>query len=274
MSQGGGRRDSFLKTNKEIGAYQMKPEKDAYGQEIWAYLNGEKYQEIVERDDGFVDISGGPAIYFAEYRSWSENDKKAIKLVKGKVLDIGCGAGRNSLYLQKKGYDVTGIDNSPLAIKTCKKRGLKKARVMSIDQVHKFKPNSFDTIIMFGNNFGLFGSFKKSKILLKKLYKITSQKAQIIAESLNPHGAKVKEHLDYQRLNKKRGRMTGQIRIRIRFKNSIGNCFDYLLVSKEEMTKILKGTGWKVKKFINSKSSKYTAIIVKEDSRNIGTRKE
>ena len=135
---------SFITVLRFHPQWQMKPEKDAYGQEIWAYLNGEMVNgEIVERDDGFIDISGEPAVYFAEYKDWSENDKKSIKLVKGRVLDIGCGAGRISLYLQKKDYDVTGIDNSPYAIKTCKKRGLQKARVMSIDEVNKFKPNSF-----------------------------------------------------------------------------------------------------------------------------------
>jgi SAM-dependent methyltransferase len=98
-------------------------------------------------------------------------------LVQGKVLDIGCGAGRHSLYLQKKGFDVLGIDISPLVIKVCQLRGLKKAIVMSIEELD-FEPNSFDTVIMMGNNFGLFGNFKKRlKRVLRKLHKITSEKS-------------------------------------------------------------------------------------------------
>lgn len=241
-----------------------KKEKDAYGQEILAFLNGGNVQEIVERDDGFIDTSGGPDAYFKEYKDWSEHDKKSIKLAKGRVLDIGCGAGRNSLYLQKKGFDVIGIDNSPYAIEVCKKRGLKNARVISIEEIGKFKPNSFDTIIMFGNNFGLFGSYKKAKKLLKIMYKITSLYAQILAESNNPYKTKMKEHLDYQKFNIKRGRMPGQLRMRVRFRKITGDWFDYLIVSKEEMKNILKGTGWKIKKFINSKGSMYTAVITKK----------
>jgi len=83
-----------------------------------------------------------------------------MEFVKGRVLDIGCGAGRHSLYLQKKGFDVLGIDSSPLAIKVCKLRGLEKAKVMAIEDIN-FKPDSFDRIIMMGNNFGLFGSFNR-----------------------------------------------------------------------------------------------------------------
>jgi SAM-dependent methyltransferase len=241
----------------------MELKKDAYGQEIWAYFRGKESFEIVERDDGYFGVSGGSKAYFAEYKNWPEHEKKAINLVKGRVLDIGCGAGRHSLYLQKKGFDVTGIDNSPLAIKVCKKRGLKKAKVMSIDDVGKFKPDSFDTIIMFGNNFGLFGSFKKAKLLLKKFHKITSPNALIIAESNDPYKTDNPAHLEYHKFNKKRGRMPGQLRIRIRFEKYVGNWFDYLLVSKKEMQEILKDTGWRIKKFIDSKKSSYIAVIEK-----------
>lgn len=241
----------------------MKKEKDAYGREILAFLNGEDVQEIVERDDGFIDTSGGPDVYFKEYKDWSEHDKKSIKLAKGRILDVGCGAGRNSLYLQKKGFDVIGIDNSPYAIEVCKKRGLKNAKQISIEEIGKFKPNSFDTIIMFGNNFGLFGSYKKAKELLKIMYNITSPNAQILAESINPYKTKMKEHLDYQKFNKKRGRMPGQLRIRVRFRKVVGDWLDYLIVSKKEMGDILRGTGWEVRKFINSTGSMYTAVITK-----------
>ncbi len=241
----------------------MKPEKDAYGQQILAYLNRKEAYEIVERDDGFIDLSGGALVYFQDFKDWPKHQKDAIKFAKGRVLDIGAGAGRVSLYLQKKGLDVVAIDNSPLAIKACRMRGVEKARVMSIDGVDKFKPNFFDTVIMFGNNFGLFGGFKKARKLLKTLHKITSKKALIIAESNDPHQTDKVVHLEYHKFNKRRGRMPGQLKIRIRLEKYIGDWFDYLLVSKKEMQDILKDTGWKVKKFIDSEKSTYIAVIEK-----------
>jgi len=89
-------------------------------------------------------------LYFSEYRQWSPLEKRAIKLARGRILDVGCGAGRHALYLQSKNFDVTGIDNSPGAIKVCKLRGLTKAIVRPISEVDKFKPASFDTILMMG----------------------------------------------------------------------------------------------------------------------------
>jgi SAM-dependent methyltransferase len=243
----------------------MKSNKDAFGQEIWAYFTGKKVIEIAERGDGYTDPSGVlPAAYFHEFKSWPKHEKAAIKFAKGKVLDVGAGAGRVSLYLQKRGIDVTAIDNSPLAVKTCRERGVKKIKILPFEKINKFGPASFDTVIMYGNNFGLFRSFSNAKILLKKLYKVTRPGALIIAETLNVYDTYEPQHLAYQKFNRKRGRMSGQIRLRIRYKNYIGNWFDYLMVSKKEMKEILRDTGWKVKKFINSGGPVYIAIIEKE----------
>ena len=239
----------------------MKPEEDAFGQSLWAYHNGRETLEIIERDDGYID-SIKTKIYFSSYEDWALFVKKALELVRGRVLDIGCGAGRHSSYLQENGFDVLGIDISPLAIKVCKLRGLKKAEVMSIQEVN-FKPNSFDTIIMMGNNFGLFGSLKKARNLLKRFYKMTSPNALIIAATRDPYKTSNSAHLEYHESNKKRDRMGGQVRIRVRFQKYATKWFDYLMVSKEELVDILKGTGWKVKDYMNSEGSNYMAIIEK-----------
>lgn len=242
----------------------MKTNQDAYGQQLLAqYMSGNVTSEIIEREDGFIATGSDPGMYFREYKQWSPKEREAIKSARGRVLDIGCGAGRISLYLQEKGFDVMGIDNSPGAIKVCKLRGLKKAIVRPIAEVDKFKPDSFDTIIMFGNNFGLFGSFKRARTILKKLDRITSDEARIIAATLNPYKTSDKNHLEYHKLNKKRGRMGGQIRMRVRFNRAIGEWFDYLFVSPEELEDILSNTDWEVEKFIAEEEANYIALIRK-----------
>lgn len=245
--------------NLEVKA--MKPEEDAYGQEILACYKGREVSEIVERDDGYIDALS-PRIYFSDYEDWPAIEQRAMEFVKERVLDIGCGAGRHSLYLQKKGLDVLGIDLSPLAIKVCRLRGLKNAKVMSIEDA-EFKPGSFDTIIMMGNNFGLFGSLRKARRLLKKFHKMTSGGAVIIAATRDPYKTDNPAHLEYHSFNRERGRMGGQVRIRIRYGRYATKWFDYLMVSKEEMEETLRGTGWKVKKFIESEDSEYVVIIEK-----------
>jgi hypothetical protein len=146
----------------------------------------------------------------------------------------------------------------------CKQRGLKNASVLPIERISSFRTDSFDTVVMFGNNFGLFGSQSKARKLLEVLHRITSADGRIIAESLDPYQTDDPAHLSYHRRNKARGRMGGQVRIRIRFKNYIGAWFDYLLVSRTEMERIVRGTGWKVGAYIESGGPMYIAVFEKE----------
>ena len=126
-----------------------------------------------------------------------------------------------------------------------------------------FKPSSFDTIIMMGNNFSLFSSFKKARRLLNRFHKMTSSNALIVAETRDPYKTDNHAYLEYYESNKKRGRMSGQLRGRVRFEKCVSEWFDWLMVSKEEMEEILNETGWKVKEYIDSEDSQYIAIIEK-----------
>ena len=241
----------------------MKNDKDAFGLALWEKHSEGCGLEIIERSDGYID---GMLIneYFKPYKEWSDYVKRAVRYVKGRVLDVGCGAGRHALYFQKKGFDVLGIDSSPLAIRVCRERGLKKARVMRIEDVNKFKPDSFDTITMLGHNFGLFGDYKKAKKLLKQMYNITTPEALIIADTRDASKTKNPDHLNYQKLNKKKGRPLGQIRMRILFKNAKTGWFDYLFVSKKEMRDIIRDTGWKIKEICDSRDSDEFAVIMEK----------
>jgi ubiquinone/menaquinone biosynthesis C-methylase UbiE len=240
---------------------KLESEEDAFGHALLAVHKGEEVNETIERDDGFFD-SMSTRGYFSDYEAWSQIEQKAMRFVKGRVLDIGCGAGRHSLYLQGKGFDVLGIDVSPLVLKVCRERGLKKLKLMSIESVD-FKPNSFDTILMMGNNFGLFGNLNKAKRLLRRFHRMTSKDGLIIASSRDPYKTDNPAHLQYHKMNKRKGRMSGQVKIRIRYEKYKGRWFDYLMVSKEEMTQILSNTGWKAKEFLDTGDPYYIAIVEK-----------
>jgi len=224
---------------------KLKPEQDAFGQAVWDHAHGTKAFEIIERSDGYFAVSSGPSEYLAEPAAWAPHLKGALQRhAHGRVLDVGCNAGRHALYLQQQGLDVLGVDVSPLAIAVAKERGLN-AEVLSIDELSA-ELGMFDTILMLGNNFGLFGSAAKARRLLRRFKAFTRPGATLIAESLNVYETKDPDHLAYLAANRERGRMSGQIRMRARYKRLVTPWFDYLMVSPEEMETLVDGTGWRV----------------------------
>jgi SAM-dependent methyltransferase len=240
----------------------VPPSRDAYGQQIRAFLEHGSPVEIVERDDGLVNAAPTNASYFADLRHWSKPEQRAIRFARGRTaLDVGCGAGRVALHLQARGFRVIAIDNSPLVVKTARTRGVKDARLLPFENVGTLPSDSVDTVVMFGNNFGLFGSYTRAKRLLRQLHRITREGAVLLAQSLDPYQTDEPVHHKYQRLNRRRGRMPGQIRIRIRYQEWIGRWFDYLLVSPAEMSAIVDGTGWDVDRFFTVDNARYTALI-------------
>ena len=106
-------------------------------------------------------------IYFVPMTKCPNLEKKALQLSKGKILDVGCGAGSHSLTLQnERNLDVTSIDISANAIQACVLRGLKKAKVQDVMTLENEK---FDTILLLMNGAGMCGRLKNIPNFLLKL---------------------------------------------------------------------------------------------------------
>jgi SAM-dependent methyltransferase len=230
------------------------------------FLEGQDALELVERDDGLIAPSGGPAVYFSEPTAWSPQVKEALERARGRVLDVGCGAGRIALYLQESGLEVVGVDISPGAVEVARRRGVRDARVMAVTELGQAL-GRFDTVVMMGNNFGLFGNRKRARWLLRRFHRLTTESGRIIAESVDPYDTEEEIHLAYHRRNRERGRMSGQVRIRVRYGRLRTPWFDYLLVSEEEMRALVDGTGWRIEEVLAPEEGAYTVVIGKSSSR-------
>ena len=242
---------------------------DGYGEMLLAALeeSGEML-EIVERDDGFIMASRfGPDFYLSPYRKWPSRQRRAMRLARGRVLDVGAGAGRVALHLQEKGLKVVSIDSSPGAIKVCKKRGVKDARVLRVEDLDE-SLGLFDTVVMYGNNFGLLASRTKGRRLLRKLYDLTTERGRILGEILDPYPNAPPIHRAYHKRNRERGRYSGQVRIRIRYRDVATQWFDYLFLSRKELRELAEGTGWRLARTYEdddeARAGLYVAVMEKE----------
>ena len=182
--------------------------------------------------------------------------------VRGRVLDIGCGAGRVALWLQLRGFDVTGIDVSPTAVEVCQRRGLRKCFVMPVKKLN-FPPRSFDTILMMGNNLGLAGSVPGTIELLRKLHEITTREGRMIGSGRDPSKTDNPAHLAYHERNRKAGKPIGQVRLQVRFGEEATDWFNLLLVSIPDVEEIAKNAGWKVERSFEGENATYTVVLAK-----------
>jgi SAM-dependent methyltransferase len=241
---------------------RITEQSDAYGRLMLAALDGRDAVEIVERDDGLIDPSSfGAKLYLAPFRRWPAHHRRAMRFVRGRVLDVGCGAGRVAVHLQERRQEVVAIDVSPGAIEACRRRGVRDARLLSVDDVDD-SLGRFDTIVMLGNNLGLLADARKAKRLLRRFHRLTTDRGRIVAESRDVHRTDDPVHLRYLAQNRKRGRMPGQIRIRVRFRDLATPWFDYLMVSPGELAELLDGTGWAMERILEGEDT-YIAVIGK-----------
>ncbi len=157
--------------------------KDVFGKAILDYQNG-NYTEDIITSTSISDDDVLPIPYL--FRSFSEMPKieqKALQLAKGKILDVGCGAGSHSLYLQNKGFEVTSIDISKGAIEACKLRGVKNAKVLNILDYPEASGETFDTILMLMNGSGFFESLERTPHVLNHLKSLLNKNGQILIDS-------------------------------------------------------------------------------------------
>jgi SAM-dependent methyltransferase len=200
--------------------------------------------EIIERDDGL--INGAPAEhYLAEPTDWQAHDHRALARVRGSVLDIGAGAGRTALELQRRGVAVTGLDISPGAIEVARRRGLRDTVLNTVDG-YAHSTARYDTFLLLGNNLGLIEGPDRAPVFLGALAALARPGAQIIAHGTDPYGTTDPVHTAYHRRNRDRGRLGGQLRLRLRYRDLATEWFDYLVCSVVELRALIKGTAWRL----------------------------
>jgi hypothetical protein len=164
--------------------------------------------------------------------------------------------------IERDGGEVVAIDVSPRAVRVCRRRGVKNVSLLPVTQVSS-RLGVVDTIVLFGGNFGLLENPRRARWLLRRFYAVRSPGARILAESRNPYVAAGPVHLKYHRWNRHRGRMPGQLRLRVRCGIACTPWFDWLIVSPTEMRKLVAGTGWRIAGLVPPKGAAYVAILEK-----------
>ncbi|WP_417350669.1 class I SAM-dependent methyltransferase [Flavobacterium alkalisoli] len=155
--------------------------KDLFGKAILDYQTNNNPEDIITETSISEEDEMSVVYLFRDYKQMPKIETKALSLTKGRVLDVGCGAGSHALYLQNvKKLDVTAIDISANAVAACKLRGLNDVRAIDVLELNNEK---FDTIILLMNGTGIFGKLKNCTLYLEKLKSLLNPGGQILIDS-------------------------------------------------------------------------------------------
>ncbi len=153
--------------------------KDLFGEALLDYQNGNYTVDIITSTSiSEEDVLPLPYL-FRNYAEMPKLEQKALGLSQGTILDVGCGAGSHSLYLQEKGLEVKAIDISEGAIKVCEKRGLQNTEVKNILE----ETSTFDTILLLMNGTGVFEDLENTPRYLNHLKHLLKTNGQILIDS-------------------------------------------------------------------------------------------
>lgn len=209
------------------------------------YYNRKKVGKLImHRDDGLKE-EHPVEYYFREPSDFSPMEKEALKICKGKVLDIGAGVGPDSLELQKLGLRVYSIDVSQHACKIMGKRGLKNVECMSFYEFTDIHEGKFDTILLLGRSIGFVETLNGLKKFLNYCKSLLNQNGNIIFDSSDLRTTTKPIHLKYQKKNQDEGRYLGEIRLRMEYQGLMGDYFQILHVDPDTLENIVLELGLK-----------------------------
>ena len=195
---------------------------------------------------------------FRSYEDMPEIERKALDMAKGRILDVGAGAGCHSLVLQKRGLDVTAIDISPLSVETMKERGVEKVIVQDFFTLE----GQFDSILMLMNGIGIVGTLERMPEFFKQIDKILAPGGQVLCDSSDisyvfedEEGMiDIPNEMDYY----------GEHSFRMQYKDTIGEPFDWLYIDEDTLKEKARRYGYTAEVMAEGEHYDYLARITKK----------
>lgn len=178
---------------------------------------------------------------FRSEQEMPQLEKRALTLVRGRVLDVGAGAGCHALALQENGFEVKAIDVSPLSCDVMKARGIEDVECVNLFDTQL--QSKFDTILLLMNGTGIAGKLSRLPLLLNRLKELMAEGAQILIDSSDLKY--IYENEDGSMDIDLGGNYYGEVDYQMVYKNVKGDSFDWLYVDPTLLTASCKQCGLK-----------------------------
>lgn len=209
---------------------------DIYGQALQDFYNQQPEEKLWLHNNYGEPEEMPIEVFFRGEDEMPEAELLALQMSRGKILDIGAGAGSHALVLQERNFEVTALEVSPGAAELMKKRGVK--TVVQQD-VFQYKYEKFDTLLLLMNGIGLTGNLAGLDHFLQHAKQLLLPGGQLIFDSSDI------AYL-YEDLPLPQNSYYGEIQYQYEYKNKKGNWFNWLYIDQKTLVKTALKNGWKV----------------------------
>ena len=231
--------------------------KDLFGNALFdLYENPDQVELLLHNEfsePDILDLEG----YFFTAENFTELELYALDLCRGKTLDIGSAAGRHVLELQKRGFEVTGLDKSKKCQELMELRGvahLIKNDIFDCDEL------TYDTWIMLMNGIGLVRDLKGLKFFLSFARNKIRDGGQLIFDSSSIDY--LKEQFGYDPKG-----YIGELNYQYEYRGQFGSWFKWLYVDQLTLRKIANECGWFCQIVFENMQGQYLAVLRKLDNK-------
>lgn len=153
---------------------------DPLGRAMLDYFNGVRDKELLVSSSVELEGPMEPGHFFRSEEKLPLLEKIALENCRGKVLDVGAGAGCHTFILQSQGLEVHPIELSAYSYETMRLREIANARLIDF---YDLENEEYDTILFLMNGFGIGGTLEGLEKLLLKAKSLLRAGGQIIADS-------------------------------------------------------------------------------------------
>lgn len=234
-----------------MNTYILSADKDPMGAAILDYQTSGKAGKLRVLSSMFEEDEMPVKHLFRKFEDMPELEQKALHLAKGKVLDVGAGAGCHALALQEQGLNVKAIDISPLSCEVMQLRGVKDVECINLFDEHLSDGTShqgdtllnsgFDTILLLMNGTGIAGKIANLPALFNRLKALLNPGGQILIDSSDLKY--IYENEDGSFDINLAGAYYGEVDYQMIYKKVKGDAFDWLYVDFPLLKSIAESCG-------------------------------
>jgi len=230
---------------------------DPIGQAIYNF-HFHNDPEILKVDTNYTeDEEIDPATFFRTFQQMTSLEQAAIELCRGRVLDVGAGAGCHALELQNRQLEVVALEKSELAIKVMTDRGV--VNPLHEDIFH-YQDETFDTILLLMNGIGLAGTLEGFGRLLEHLKGLLSIDGQILFDS-SDIAYLFEEEDGSMWVDLANDRYYGEMDYAVTYKETITSSFPWLYLDRENLEKIALEKGFSTEFPVEGEDNNFLARL-------------